>query len=117
MTKLSELFTDESKWVKKMFAGYRAAPKAPPVPPSDREKPANCFCLSEGLRVVLPDDNIGYDSLLEPRRALRRKVIAAIHKLFPIRIPKPGGIITFNDHPETTFADVQAVIREVESAQ
>lgn len=111
--KLSELYTDESKWVKTMFSGYRATPTAEPVRRSEiallgGSFPApNCFCLLEGIRQVITMD-------AHRRATLREKIKLAIQKLFPERI---NGIIGFNDHPDTTFADVQAVIREVESTQ
>jgi len=110
MKKLSELFTDESTWAQKMFTGFRPLPMLPPTPVSEADPTANCFCLSEGIRRVYPAPY----SDGEARRALRQLVIEAIHKLFPTR---EGGIINFNDHRNTTFADIQAVIREVESAK
>jgi len=111
---LSELFSDESKWVKDMSCGVRSADGsvrrcAPEA--SD----ANCWCLVGGTSHLVPD----YEDLSPAMKKLR----AACEALFPSRsIIRTANsdkyyvsVSNFNDHPDTTFADVQAVIQHTES--
>lgn len=104
--KLSELFTDASKWVKNKNCARRL-PNGTAIP---THGDGDCWCLLGGTNVVAldPDENF----------FLRDKIRVAIKKLFPgAWRDRHGfiGIATFNDDPQTTFADVQAVIREVEA--
>ena len=101
--KLSELFTDESKWVKGMFHGFRSNPTDQPRPTITIH--ANCHCLMGGARICVAD-----------REPFQDRIRLAIAKLFPDRTQSDGSvsIAAFNDDDRTTFADVQAVIKEIE---
>jgi hypothetical protein len=111
---LSELFSDESKWVKDMSCGVRA-PDGSVRRCAPEASDANCWCLIGGASHLVPD----YEDLSPAMRKIR----AACKELFPDRsliwnAKKDYAYVSvshFNDHPDTTFADVQSVIQHVES--
>lgn len=101
--KLSEFFIDESKWIKGIWM-------YPPI-----GQPVQ-MCLSYALNRML-NSAIDYSKL----HAMRNRVIEIIQDKFPARIhslifDSEGAIMIFNDHKDTTFDDIQTVIREFEAS-
>lgn len=114
--KLSELFTDETKWVKNMNCGIRG-PDGVAHPRYGQD--ANCWCLLGGLNEIGGPPTA---TRTEEFSARVKQIRAAIKELFPERASEIGragmtyiSVSDFNDNPLTTFADVQKVIAHVEA--
>jgi hypothetical protein len=88
--KVSELLRDPSRWIKHAMARDALGEL---VPTCDTK--ACQWCL------------IGAVSRCDVKS---KPIRDAIEKLFPDRFR--DSILFFNDHPDTTFADVQAVLKE-----
>lgn len=75
--------------------------------------PEKCYCLLGALQHVHGID--GKATLTKAQREryhrAQLRVIVAIRKLFPSRAPFSGPIVTFNDHQDTTIADIRKVVR------
>lgn len=104
MKKLSELLTDESKWCKEALGRLADGTICEAANLSD----AVSNCLLGAVCKIYPDETPARIDLIQ-------KLRKAHHKLFPDRSCEFQSIFEFNDHPDTTFDDVQAVIKEVES--
>lgn len=76
---------------------------------------AYCFCMLGARRKVIGAR--GPDWAMGPRgsaRIARDRMVAAARTLFPDRMESGDqicGVSFFNDHPDTTHADVLAVLR------
>lgn len=93
MKTIKELFTDASKWIKGTSWAKRDGSYAP------FEK-AECFCLSGAAYKVYGSSRYDIDFRLD----------AAAKKLFSERYR--NSYISVNDHPNTTFEDILAIIAE-----
>jgi hypothetical protein len=93
--KPSELIDSPEKWTKGEYA-RDASGKSIDFSSND----AQCFCL-RGAIYRLGDDN---DECRQNLHNLSR----AVARLYP----QFWGVTSFNDHPETTFEDVQKVLKE-----
>lgn len=107
--KLSELFSDETKWIKGMMSGFRNSEGF--VQATRKVEESNCFCLLGGVLKVAGGSTAGVE--------LHHRVRDAAAELFPDRMgdnPAQPSISAFNDCFLTTFDDVQKVIRHVEAS-
>jgi hypothetical protein len=95
--KILELLDAPEKWTKKTAA--RGASGSPLPPDSDQ---ACCWCILGALQKCYPKG---------PADVEVEVLLKAIEKIFP-RTGTLGLITRFNDHPDTTFADVRAVLEE-----
>lgn len=97
--KLSELLDKPEKWTKKYNArnsyGFSVNFDSPD---------ATCWCLVGGMR------KLGFQS--EDYFGKNCALLTTIKKLFPSRFHEDFGPARFNDHPDTTFKDIQLVIKE-----
>lgn len=98
--KLSELLDKPEKWTKGSSARDKNNKQVHPQEPE-----AVCWCLEGGLRCVTNGNR--WSPWVETLRS-------TIIRLFPNRTDPLGVkiISTFNDHPDTTFEDIQKVIKE-----
>lgn len=95
--KVAEVLSDESKWTQ--GAGGRNA-EGRELPSYDGE--CCCWCLDAALwRAWCSPLDHAYS---------RQKIESAIKVLFPARFDGVFPMIRFNDHPNTTFADVRRVL-------
>lgn len=104
-----ETLTPPGSWIQGNFA--RTTPAGRTIGPS--APGANCWCLV-GAIIRADADADG----LEARDQAYQFVVLAAQELFPKRIGI-SGIPVFNDHPDTTHADVLRVLnraRELELA-
>jgi hypothetical protein len=103
--KLSEFLNDESKWTKGLMWGIRNEDGS--VSECAPNECATRFCLL-GASAVAASYPVTYIGM-------------AIERLFPDRVvylsagrhygaSKAVSLVQFNDHPDTTFADVRAVV-------
>lgn len=100
-TSLKELFDCPARWIKKALFGHRGGMGFVNL---DCSQEANCFCLIDGIRRVY-----GYDE------GHLEKLRIAVRKFFPDRMmqtPFYDLVVSFNNHPDTTFADLRKVIEE-----
>lgn len=122
LCRLQDLFKSDTSWIKGDFA------KSDPDKDEDgvsweveaTDKRAFCWCLQGGLEAV---EGVPYFSQLLAERqypALAKAALAlslTAHRLFPDRLAgedkfQSHTIVKFNDHPDTTIADVRKVIEE-----
>jgi hypothetical protein len=104
------LLAEPDAWTKHASAGIRT--KTGEVETVDERSPdATCFCLT-GARARVRHD-LGATSTIATTHALHR----AIRELFPDRVSENriSAIVSFNDHPDTTHADVLAVLTKAQS--
>ncbi len=124
-----ELFDgDETKWVKAAYA-FDAGGESPSYP----DDPATCWCMLGGLSraawttgyvpILTGDDGpldryaLGYEDWHDYLEGLDRLIANVIRKHYWARLhpdyPKADGaaIARFNDHDDTTFADMTWVLR------
>lgn len=102
-TSLKELFDCPARWIKKALSGRRGGMGFVELH-SSQEK--NCFCLVGGVGHVY-----GFGE------GHRTKLTAAVRKLFPRQYVENSFsdlIVDFNNHPDTTFADLRKVIEEAD---
>lgn len=95
--KLSDLFTDESKWTKLTLARDKDDANLDNALHQDACK----FCLAGGLFKI-------YGDICDEQYHI---VLNTIRKLFP-KFEKIAHVCDFNDDSETTFEDIQRVIAE-----
>ncbi len=102
--KLSQLFDVPSKWTKGCDARNNVGEEV-----EVKSKTAICWCLSGGLGLV---------PSTETRYTYSQCLDEAVIELFPTRYGLDVGFankfVDFNDHPDTTFEDVQKVILRAE---
>lgn len=102
-TSLKELFDCPARWIKKALFGRRGGMGFVSL---DSSQEANCFCLVGGVRHVY-GFGVGHNE----------KLREAVRKLFPNRMmqtPFYDLVVSFNNHPDTTFADLRKVIEEAD---
>ena len=86
--KVSDVLTDESKWIK----GHSSSPDGR-------------FCLGYAIQQATEGNARNFINVLYT-------VSQVIYALFPERITgRTSTIVSFNDHPDTTFEDVQRVMK------
>lgn len=111
------LLAEPAAWTKHASAGIRT--KTGEVETVDELSPdATCFCLTGARARVRYDLSITstftFPFPIETTRVLHR----AIRELFPDRVSENrtfSAIVSFNDHPDTTHADVLAVLTKAQS--
>lgn len=82
--KILDILTDETKWIKgRLLNGHGG------------------YCL----RGALSRASRGQHGLYEQKE---EALLSAIKTLYP---DGPGSITLFNDHPDTTFSDIQRVVK------
>ena len=112
LTALFRLLSDPVRWSKDEFSR-----DAYGDPCRASGEPAECWCITEALKVVAP---LTHDGKSHARRdAMVRAVWASIQALDKPRLQQFGasqGIISFNDHPSTSHADVLEVLAHARGA-
>jgi hypothetical protein len=109
--KIYKLFSSYRRWTKSAYARLRYVSVNNPGALSHsgnlnaKDPQAHCWCLFGAIQKCYPA--IDQSSMHEQDRVTRR-VSASIRKSFPKR---DGSITVFNDAPNTTFADVLAVVK------
>jgi hypothetical protein len=102
--KLQEVFTDESKWTRGAYAVDKGEGHV------DATSDSACkWCLHGAVQKIC--NSVAGDISMETF------IDKAICELFPDRLPKRHALaITpyFNDHSDTTFADIQAVAKRAD---
>ena len=102
--KVSELLSSPEKWTKDWYFkdgnGNRIS--------SWKDRRITCYCLMGAGFACYPDlsGETYHDTLVE-----------VIRKLFPDRMKnctQGNKVAYFNDHPDTTFEDVQRVLKEAD---
>lgn len=97
--KIKELLTDESKWTRGISARNSIGK------PIAFDSPlATCWCLIGAYIKCYP----GEVDLTNPN-SVYQKLIKAVKTKTPFI-----GISVFNDHPQTTFADIRKLIEELD---
>ena len=91
--KIKELLSDESKWTQGCMARDEHGYSVDSV-----NKSAASWCLAGAAQKCYPP-GLNY--------------LGAMSKLDSY-IPGTAGVITFNDHAGTTFADIQRLLQEVD---
>lgn len=99
--KLSEILTDESKWTKGCVARNRLGDSVLASSPK-----ACRFCLAGVISRLAGDKGYG--------EVIRGILSEEISRAYPGRVGTLAWFILeqFNDHPDTTFADVMKVIQD-----
>lgn len=103
--KISELLDSPEKWNKGNLA---RGPNNEYISDPDLLDQATCFCLvGAGVKC-------GYFEFGKSRTDNEKKLAEIIIKRFPHRMRNCSFRITsqFNDHPDTTFKDIQLVLQE-----
>jgi hypothetical protein len=98
---LQELFDCPDRWVKGALSTRRGGWGFIDYL---HKGPGNCFCLLGAIQQVYPLDET----------QIRNRCLAAIKEQFPNRYQSEyySGIVDFNNHPETTFSELRAVIEK-----
>lgn len=102
-TSLKELFDCPARWIKKALSGRRDSMGFVNL---DCSQEANCFCLVGGIRHIYRFGG-GH----------RERLDVAVRKLFPNRVMRYSiydSVVSFNNHPDTTFADLRKVIEDAD---
>lgn len=102
MTRLSSILTGPDKWCKGSSARDE---DGNPVLTTSRS--ACMFCIGGAIAKI--------SSGINNKFLIRNKISKSIRKLFPGRGGQMHDVIeieAFNDHPDTTFEDVQKVIED-----
>lgn len=103
--KVKELLSEETKWTKNHYAKNEEG-----EPVSSLFSEACCWCLKGAVTKCY------YNPAIENYHVIQQEAVdklrAAVKQLFPSRVNHPSRCeaATFNDHPETTFADIQKVL-------
>lgn len=107
--RLSEWFTGPEKWNKGSY--IKCKPQLHIMDRPLESKEIASVCLLGAVRLC-EQHEIG-------RNSLELYYIKAIKELFPSRVPSASSrrriVPYFNDHPDTTFEDIQKVINYVET--
>lgn len=98
--KLIELFTGPEKWTKGASARDAKGGRLVGV---DHPRAASWCLVGGGLRCYLNEAAAG-------RTLLYNKLSAAARELYPILAS--DGLVSFNDHPGTTFEHIRAVVEK-----
>lgn len=117
MKKLSEVIDNESKWCKQWFATRSDGSR------THVEDPEACkFCLVGALSqtvevrpMIFIGSSVHYDET-----SMLRQVILDLIADGQLNHPRSAffwRVADFNDHPDTTFSDIQKVIAEYERRQ
>lgn len=103
------LIAEPTSWTKVYIAGERRPDGSVIGLESEHDPHANCFCLV-GARARAWQ---GIDADIRLRFEVNERILASIQTLFPDRHSPRGryNLPTFNDHRDTTHADVLSVLR------
>lgn len=106
------LLAEPEAWIQRELAGIRTETGSFRAT-NETNLHADCFCLVGARCRVIIEAETGNARSLDVRRAVNDRILAAIKTLFPDRHTGIGrfNLPHFNDHPETTHADVIQVLR------
>lgn len=95
--KIRELYSDESRWTKNAFARDASGNEV-----SSRNSTAVCWCVGGAFNKCYPTfDNESIDERVRVREKLEAKLGGCV-------------IVSWNDDPKRTFAEVKALVEELD---